>query len=249
MTDLPAAPAVRYGSHPDQAASLHLPAGEAPFAAVVLLHGGFWRERWDRTLMTPLAHDLATRGYAAWNIEYRRVGQEGGGWPGTLEDVEAAIERLAEQPEIDDASIVAVGHSAGGQLALWAASRPTRIRLAGVVALAAVSDLERAREFNADAVDAFLGGPPDRVPERYRGASPAALVPLGVPQVLVHGARDDVVPAWLSEDYSAAARAAGDDVELHVLPDADHFDVIDPRRQAWELAVERVQRLVRRVTR
>jgi acetyl esterase/lipase len=244
MTRLSPAPVVRYGSQPDHVANLHLPSGQAPFAAVVLLHGGFWRDRWDRTLMTPLAIDLAWRGYAAWNVEYRRVGQDGGGWPGTLEDVEAAVERLADEPEVDAESVVLVGHSAGGQLALWASSRQLRTRVAGVVGLAAVSDLERAREFNAKAVDAFVGGTPDQVPGHYAAASPASLLPLLVPQVLVHGARDDVVPAWLSEEYAAAARAAGDEVELHVLSGADHFDVIDPRHSAWSLVADCIERLL-----
>lgn len=240
----PPAPVVRYGAHPDQLAVLHLPAGEPPFAAVALLHGGFWRERWDRTLMTPLALDLAARGLAAWNVEYRRTGQEGGGWPGTPADVEAALGRLASVPEVDPTRIVAVGHSAGGQLALWAAAQRTRRPLAGVVALAALCDLERARELDAEAVEAFLGGPPEAVPERYAEASPRSLLPLGVPQVLVHGAADEVVPAPLSEEYAAAARASGDEVELVVVAGADHFDVIDPGHEAWRTAAERIERLL-----
>jgi acetyl esterase/lipase len=242
----PPAPVVRYGGHPDQLAILHLPAADPPFAAVALLHGGFWRDRWDRTLMTPLAHDLVSRGLAAWNVEYRRAGQEGGGWPGTLADVGAALERLAAAPEVDPSRIVAVGHSAGGQLALWAAAQRTQLRLAGVVALAALCDLERARELDAAAVEAFLGGPPETVPERYAEASPRSLLPLGVPQVLVHGALDEIVPARLSEEYAEAARAAGDEVELVVVAGADHFDVIDPGHEAWRVAVERIERLLAR---
>jgi acetyl esterase/lipase len=252
MSDAPAmgrpppAPVVRYGAHPDQVANLHLPAGDPPFPVVALLHGGFWRDRWDRTLMTPLAIDLARRGFAAWNIEYRRVGQEGGGWPGTLDDVRAALGALASVPEIDATRAVAVGHSAGGHLALWAAARCRDPRLAGVVGLAAVTDLELARRTNADAIDGFVGGSPAEMPDRYAEASPRALLPLGVPQVLVHGAADDVVPAELSESYAAAARAAGDDAELVLVAGSDHFDVVDPEHDAWQAVVARLERLLRR---
>lgn len=240
----PPAPAVRYGGHPDQLAVLHLPAGEPPFPAVALFHGGFWRDRWERTLMTPLAHDLAARGLAAWNVEYRRTGQEGGGWPDTLTDVAAALERLAAVPEVDATRIVAAGHSAGGQLALWAAAQPASLPLAGVVALAALCDLERARELDAEAVEAFLGGSPEAVPERYAESSPRSLLPLGVPQVLVHGALDEIVPATLSAEYAEAARAAGDEVELLLIPGADHFDLIDPAHEAWRAAVDELERLL-----
>ncbi len=240
----PPAPVVRYGNHPDQVANLHLPSGEPPFPTVVLLHGGFWRDRWDRTLMTPLAMDLAARGCAAWNVEYRRVGQKGGGWPGTLDDVAAALERLGTVPEVDASRVVTVGHSAGGQLALWAAARRAEPPIVAAVALAAICDLERARQLDADAVEAFLGGGPGDVPERYARASPRSLLPLGISQVLVHGSDDDIVPPDLSEAYAATARAAGDDVELVVVAGADHFDVIDPVHAAWHFVVERLERLL-----
>ncbi len=233
----PLAPAVRYGDHPEQVANLHLPAEEGgPWPAVVLLHGGFWRERWDRTLMTPLARDLARRGLVAWNVEYRRVGQAGGGWPGTLEDVAAALDALADVAEVDPARVVAVGHSAGGQLALWlGARRGGAVRLRGAVSLAGVCDLVRgdADRLGDGAVRGFLGASVAEEPDRYAAASPAALLPLGVPQLLVHGGRDDVVPPSQSRDYAAAALAAGDDVELIELPEAGHEDVIDPAGPAW----------------
>jgi acetyl esterase/lipase len=238
----PPAPVVRYGDHPDQVANLHLPAREGgPWAGVVLVHGGFWGERWDRTLMTPLAIDLARRGYAAWNVEFRRVGQDGGGWPGTLEDVDNAVDALGDVPEVDPERVVAVGHSAGGHLALWlAARRSARVRLRAAISLAGVVDLERAhRDGLGDAAIArFLGGDPEEVPDRYAAASPASLLPLGVPHLLVHGARDEIVPVTLSRSYAEAARAAGDDAELVELPGADHFDVIDPQHEAWAVVVE-----------
>ena len=243
---LPPAPVVRYGDHPDQVANLHAPAADGgPWPVVVLLHGGFWRDGWDRTLMTPLAHDLASRGFLAWNVEYRRVGQDGGGWPGTLADVAAAVDALADVPEADVGHVVAVGHSAGGHLALWLAARDRlpaeapgarpRVRLRLAVSLAGVADLIRGAEegFGDGACATFLGGSPAEVRERYAFASPAALVPLGVPQLLVHGRLDDVVPPSQSADYAAAARAAGDAVELVEVDGADHFAVIDPSLPPW----------------
>ncbi len=173
-------------------ANLHLPAREGgPWPCVVLLHGGFWRTGWDRTLMTALAADLARRGIAAWNVEYRRVGQDGGGWPGTFEDVAAAVDRLAEVDEVDAARVATCGHSAGGHLALWLAARhrlpdeapgaEPRVRPVAAIAQAAVCDLERAwrDDLGGGAVAGLLGSFEDE-PDRYAAASPAALAPVGV---------------------------------------------------------------------
>ncbi len=245
---IPPAPVVRYGSHPDQVANLHLPAVEGgPWPCVILIHGGFWRERWDRTLMTPLAIDLAQRGFAAWNIEYRRVGQEGGGWPGTFDDVAAAADALVDIAEVDQARLVAVGHSAGGHLALWLGSRSDgRVRVRAGVSQAGVADLAQAHadDLGGGAVAALLGGGPDEFPDRYTRASPAALVPLGAAQLLVHGAADDVVPPTQSRAYAERARAAGDDVELVEIAGANHFDVVDPAHEAWRTVVQRLPRLL-----
>ena len=253
---LPPARQIAYGDHPDQVGNLHLPSGEprgaaATWPTVILVHGGFWRYGWDRTLMTPLARDLASRGIAAWNIEYRRVGQEGGGWPGTLEDVAAAADVVPDLEEgLDVDRVVTVGHSAGGHLALWLAARhrlPERspganpqLRPCGVVSQAGVSDLVAGARagLGSGACQALLGGEPDDVPERYAVASPAALLPLGVPQLLVHGTRDDLVPPAQSRAYAAAARAAGDTADLVELPDADHFDVIEGTDPAWTAVVD-----------
>jgi acetyl esterase/lipase len=250
------APAVAYGEHPEQVANLHVPAEEGgPWPAVVLVHGGFWRQRWDRTTTTPLARDLAARGFVAWNLEYRRPGP-GADWPATLLDVAAGIDALADLDVVDVNRIVALGHSAGGQLALWAASRPAlppdapgarpRVRLRGAVSLAGVVDLVAGAEANLGdgACRAFLGGSPADVPERYALASPAARLPLGVPQLLVHGEVDDIVPPSQSRDYAAAAAAAGDEVELVELPGAGHFDVVEPADAAWLAVVERLPRLL-----
>ncbi len=233
-----------YGPEPDQHGALRLPDGHGPHPVAVLLHGGFWRDPWQRDLMDPLAVALTARGYATWNAEYRRVGA-GGGWPATLVDAAAAVDhvaQLAADHPLDPARTVLVGHSAGGQLALWSAGRdrapagPPAVPPAGVVALAPVADLVAAFEagLGDGAVEAFLRRTPAGGPDRYASASPAARLPLGARQVLVHGAADDLVPLDLSRRYVKAAAAAGDPVSLVEVPDAGHFDVIDPRSKAFE---------------
>jgi acetyl esterase/lipase len=244
---LPPAPSIRYGDERSQVGNFHLPAGDgAPWPCVALLHGGFWRSGWDRTLMTPLAHSLARRGVAVWNVDYRGTGVDGGGWPATLEDVAAALDQLARMEHVDTARVATCGHSAGGHLALWLAARtrlPTgapgadaRVAPVAAVALAGVADLvAAARDRLGDgAAQALLGGEPDSYPERYAAASPAELLPLGVPQLLVHGARDEIVPLTQSTDHAARALAAGDVVDLVTLPNDDHFDVIEPGGAAWK---------------
>ncbi|MGI8695788.1 MAG: alpha/beta fold hydrolase [Mycobacteriales bacterium] len=239
-----------YGGEPDQVGDLHLPAGPGPHPVTVVIHGGFWRAAYARSLGTPLAADLAAHGIAAWNIEYRRVGA-GGGWPATLHDVAAAVDHIAElagEFALDTARVTAVGHSAGGQLAGWLAGRDVlaagapgsgpRVRLIGAVSQAGVLDLRDAarHRLGAGAVEAFLGGSPRRVPERYAIASPVQLMPARVPVVCVHGRADDIVPLRQSERYAAAA---GDLGRVHVV-DGGHFAVIDVGGPAWQLAVRAV---------
>lgn len=248
----PPAPVVPYGEHPNQVANLHLPAGPGPFPVVVLLHGGFWRAGWDRTLMTPLGRDLAERGIAAWNVEYRRVGEEGGGWPGTFLDVAAAVDYVGGLEQVDLERLVTCGHSAGGQLALWLAGRhklaagepgsAPKVRPCGAVALAPVADFTGAWKdgFAREQLVGLLGGEPDDVPERYRCTDPLRLAPLGVPQVLVHGGADHVVPLAQSRAFARAARG---EAELLEFEGADHFDVIEPRHSAWQSVVDRLPRL------
>lgn len=252
----PAGPGVHaYGDDPAQVAELRLPDGTGPHPVVVLLHGGFWRSSYDRTLMEPLAADLVPRGWAAWNLEYRRVGQTGGGWPGTFDDVAAAIDHLqvlvdAGAP-LDLARVVAVGHSAGGHLALWSAGRHRLpagaagaepvVALAAAVSQSGVSDLVAAADgrVGGRAVPDLLGGTPAAVPDRYATCSPVALVPVGVPTLCVHGRRDDIVPIDQSERWVAAATDAGDSAEL-VPFDGGHFEVLDPTHQSWQVVVERL---------
>jgi dipeptidyl aminopeptidase/acylaminoacyl peptidase len=215
-----------YGAHPDQNAELFLPAGDGPFPLVVVLHGGWWQARRTRTklYMRPLSGDLVRHGFAVLNAEYRRVGGAGG-WPATFDDARAVVGVARRLPEA--ARVAVAGHSAGGHLALYAAAEGG---VDAAVALAAPSDLE-ARP--GPEVHALMGGTPDAVPERYASGSPIRRVPLGVPTLLVHGTRDDVVPPRRSRDFAATARDAGDDVTL-VEPDADHRQVVDPRHPAWK---------------
>jgi acetyl esterase/lipase len=246
-----------YGPGSDRFGELWRPTGAGPWPVAVLLHGGFWR--WDRTLalMGPLAADLARRGFAVWNLEYRRVGQPGGGWPGTLEDVAAGLDhltRLAARERLDLDRLVVAGHSAGGQLALWSAARPgleagapgagPRVVPGLVVSLAGVCDLHAGARtgIGEGAVAAFLGAGPDQAPERYRLASPLSRLPLGVPQLLLHGDADPRVPVGQSRAYAAAASAAGDPVELLELAGIDHMTVIDPTSAAWAEVVRQLRR-------
>jgi len=233
----------RYGEHPDQVVDLRLPGGPTDRPLVIFLHGGFWRAAYDRTHAGPLAADLAARGWPVVTVEYRRVGQAGGGWPGTLDDVAAALTAVPKLvTEVDTGAPILVGHSAGGQLALWAART---IAVRGVVALAGVCDLGTGYSMSLGngAVAALLGGGPADVPERYAEADPLARLPLGVPAIMVHGIEDGVVPVELSRRYAEAARAAGDRVELVALPDVEHYGVIDPESAAWPAVLRALDEL------
>jgi acetyl esterase/lipase len=236
----------RYGSHHWARADLYAPYAPGPHRVVVVLHGGYWRARYSKRTMKVACADLARRGLAAWNVEYRRIGRgQEGGWPATFDDVAAAIDHLAllDDPRLDLADgVAAIGHSAGGQLALWAASRRDAVvPVRRVVAQAAVCNLTVAGEPAWD----LLGGTPQEVPERYDFADPMRLLPLGVPTLLVHGAEDATVPVQRSREYAAAARAAGDDVTLVEPVPGGHRIHPDPRSEAWQVAAEWVARPVR----
>ena len=209
-----------YGDDPSQYGVLY---GEGPVA--VLIHGGFWRDRYDLTLMDALAADLASRGWAAWNIEYRRLGN-GGGVPYTLDDVGAAIDHLDQLPGVDLSRVVTIGHSAGGHLAAWAATRDhQRVAVTAVVSQAGVLDLQRAAELRLSngVVDRFLKSQPTDV------ASPIERLPLGVPALLTHGGRDDIVPVEISQRFAEASGAS-----LIVEPEEDHFGHLDPTNPLWK---------------
>jgi acetyl esterase/lipase len=236
---------LRYGEHPDQVADVRHAVG-TPKGCVLFLHGGFWRAAYDRAHVGPLAVALARSGFEVITPEYRRTGAPGGGWPGTLDDVAAAVRTVPPRvaPELP---LILAGHSAGGHLALWAGAGLAADGLAprGVLALAPVADLATAYHLDLDggAVAALLGGGPSEHPSRYAAADPMALLPLGVPTVIGHGDRDVQVPIEISRRFFAAARAAGDDVTLSEWPGVDHFDVIDPLSGIWPLIVTVVERI------
>ena len=232
---------VRYAAHDDGLVDVRLPEGQGPWPLVVLVHGGFWRQGYDRKHNRPMADALAAQGFVACSVEYRRVGGEGG-WPVTAEDVDAALAKL---PDLLDGLGVAittttlVGHSAGGHLVLWLANQGHAVDR--VVALAPVCDLRAAAAagLGAGATQAFLGGEPGEVPLAYDAADPAVRLAddPGCAVVLVHGTADDVVPVSLSEGLVAAHPT----VQLRAVEGADHFAVIDPLSSAWPTVLSAIR--------
>lgn len=246
---------IAYGPHPSQVGELYLPEGDGPFPVIVLFHGGYWSALWDRRGTTRLADALVGEGYAVWNVEYRRLGEEGGGWPGTFDDVSAAVDVLPElDPALDLTRVQVVGHSAGGQLAVWVAGRTDgRVRPRSAVSIAGLLDVAAgdAGKIGAELADpdapppadapeptrpelgpviagmagegmvhALFGGHREDVPDRYA----RAVQPLTVPLLQILGEDDDVIPLEYAGHPSA---------ELRRIPDANHFDVIDPGHPTW----------------
>ena len=237
-----------YGPDPSQEGDLWCPDGDGPHPVAVLFHGGFWYHAWERDLMDGLAVDLARRGVAAWNVEYRRVGA-GGGWPATGEDAARATDHLVALAPVyglDLGRVALVGHSAGAQLALWVAARGRRgeVHPALVVGLATIADLEEAMadRIGGGSVGRLLDTGGDGEPDvALADASPRARLPIGVPQLLAHAIDDDVVPPSQTMAYAGAARAAGDDVTLVELGAGGHFDLIDPATSAWATVSSELQ--------
>jgi len=252
---------VAYGTDSSQYGELRVPAGPGPHPVVVLVHGGCFKAAYATLRdLAPMADALKKAGVATWNIEYRRIGQSGGGWPGTYLDVGQAVDYLrvlASQHALDLGRVVIVGHSAGGHLATWAAARtrvpagsaihfdePLQVR--GVLDLAGPLDLTAniagyERLCRDTVITGLIGGTPAAVPERYAQASPMQLLPLGVPQVLLIGDREEFVPRPFAEAYVRAAAQAGDSVRLIVVPEVGHFEIASPRASPWprvESAIE-----------
>ena len=242
---------VAYGAEPEQFGDLWLPEGPGKHPVVVLIHGGCWLAEYPSVeLMAYMAKDLQGRGYAVWNLAYRRLGEPGGGYPGTFTDIATGLDRLRElAPEhhLDLKRVVVAGHSAGGHLTTWAAGRarlpkasPLRVakplKIRGAVSLAGINDLAAYRATGPDA----CGGPGtiDRLtagaalPD-YADTSPPAFLPIKVPLAVISGQLDPIVPPAFGVDFAARAKAAGDRVEEITIPEAGHFELIDPASAAW----------------
>ena len=236
---------VAYGASPSQFVDFRVPSGPGPHPIVMMIHGGFWRDRFDLLHEGPVCAALTASGFVTANVEYRRVGEPGGGWPGTFEDIAAALRCVRDHAAglaADPQRIVVAGHSAGGHLALRLAADDAALQ--GVVALAPVACLVEAWELDlgGGAVADFLQASPDTAPDRYDAVCPSRR-PAAVPRVLIHGDQDGIVPLDLSRQYLRLRAGDPAPVRLIELPGADHFDVIDVRSPAWNVVLGTVRAL------
>jgi acetyl esterase/lipase len=227
---------VPYGADANQFIDVRLPSGAGPHPALLNIHGGFWRAKYDLAHAGHLCESLRNLGVATFNVEYRRVGNPGGAWPGTFADIRLAynyVRQHLSQFHLEEKRLAVMGHSAGGQLALCLAAHERSVGQA--ISLAGVVDLQRAYSLHLsqDAVVEFLGGKPTDVPEHYREADPTALQIGHARQWLLHGTEDDTVPVAFSRDYVARKKKAGENVDLVEVEKAGHFDFIDPRSEAF----------------
>jgi acetyl esterase/lipase len=224
---------IRYGKAPQQFGDLFLPRGPGPHQAVIFIHGGFWRSAYNLEHAAHLCAALAQSGAAVWSLEYRRLGDPGGDWAGMSDDIIHGAQHMltvATRYNLDLKRVVAAGHSAGGQLALWLAAQEL-VDLRGVIPLAAISDLRRAYalQMNGGVVGELMGGSPDRVPQHYAAADPMELLPIPPPQRVLHGTADNIVPFDMSQRFAKASKNS----KLIPLAKAGHFDLIDPRSKVW----------------
>jgi acetyl esterase/lipase len=260
---------VQYGARKYQFGDLWVPAAKigTKLPVVVFLHGGWWQSAYDLAYAGELCAALKAEGVAVWSVEYRRVGETGGGWPATFQDVAAGFDfvaELAKKHPLDLTRVVAVGHSAGGHLAFWLAGRHhlpetselhglrvPAVPLHGVIALAGVVDLRLTIDLagyftfahDKGEVVSLMGGTPMQVPERYRAGNPGDLLPLSVPQVLIQGTEDSQIPPQLPERWAEMARRQGDTVTVTMVPGAGHFDVVDPQSMAWPVVKAAVRKM------
>ena len=242
---------IAYGADSLQWGVLRIPEGEGPHPVVVMMHGGCWVGLHRPRHVEPLMDAVTDRGWATWSLSHRQANDNGGGWTGTFDDVGAGIDyvrELAGHFDLDTSRVVAMGHSAGGHLALWAAGRDgyrpgdalyatDPLQLAGAVSLGGIADLRAhvAQEVNpcGEAVLQLMDYTPDDLPERYAEASPAERLPLGTPQLFLHGRQDYVIPWQQISAYAEVATSAGDEVRVHFFEEASHFEVIAPASEAW----------------
>lgn len=256
---------IHYGKDSLQFGDLRIPKKGRNHPVVVIIHGGCWLAEYDHTLMDAMATHLTRQGYATWNMEYRRVGDIGGGWPNTFLDVTSGLNNLkylADKYELNLRKIVVVGHSAGGHLALWLAGKdnllpaipiadpdPRPLPISGVVSLAGIVDLSTylIRDGEDDecglSVDELIGGAPEVFPDRYRLGSPIGLLPTGTEQILITGKRDDIVPISHINPYLDLAIIAGEEIESVEVDNAGHFELIAPGSVAWPLVEEAIKKL------
>jgi len=257
---------VRYGQDRLQVADLWLPAGDRLHPIVLMVHGGCWQtEIADRRIMNWIADDLRKRGIAVWNIDYRGVDRDGGGYPGTFLDAATATDALRENAakyNLDISRLVAVGHSAGGHLALWLAARPRLpkgsalrtgdpLPIATVISLGGLPDLEEAARppgsgCGTEIIDKLVGPPTMSSRDVYADTSIPRLGPLGVAQVLINGAQDRIIPPAYAEGYAAPMRAKGDDVRVRMIERTGHVELIAPESAAWAATVEEIERALKR---
>jgi acetyl esterase/lipase len=239
----PPARTTAYGPDPAQVYDVRLPPGQATGTTIVVVHGGFWRAAYDRSHAAPQAQAFADAGYPTAVLEYRRTGMPGGGWPGTVQDVTAGIAAVRRDRDLPP-TLVLVGHSAGGHLAVWAAGEPWAAELAGVVSLAGVLDLTRGwlQRLGDGAVEAFLGGTPTSVPDRYDKADPTVRARLA-PVAIVHGLQDQEVPVGQSRSYLEHTARALAPATLRELPGVGHYELIDPGDPAFDEVLAAVDRL------
>ncbi|HEX2337216.1 MAG TPA: alpha/beta hydrolase [Hyphomicrobiaceae bacterium] len=257
---------ITYGTDPNQYGDLRIPPGPGPHPVVVLIHGGCFKAAYATADdLSAMADVLKADGIATWNIEYRRLGQPGGGWPGTYHDAGRAVDHvrvIAGEYYLDLDRVVVVGHSAGGHLAMWTAARrrltkTSDIYVADPLELRGVMDLAGPVDLAADipnyetlcrdtVITSLLGGTPAAVPEHYAQASAIKLLPLGVPQVLVLGSHEEFVPLRLVEAYVKAATQAGDNVRHILIPGAGHFEIASPLSFTWPQVKAAIRSLLER---
>jgi len=264
----PAPPAdqrITYGSNEFQFGELRLPKGakgakgDGPHPVAIVIHGGCWMSQYGLSYMGHLSAALAESGVATWSVEYRRIGNEGGGWPGTFVDVSRAADHLralAKTYPLDLKRVIATGHSAGGHLALWLATRKNLpkdspvyssdpLPLLGVVSIAGITDLRRTGTACDGNVAQLMGGSADDKAAIYNLASPIELLPLGIPYAIVQGDSDPIIPLAMARDYVDAAKKKGDDPKLVVIEKAGHFEVVDPKSFAWAAVKDEVLALLK----
>jgi acetyl esterase/lipase len=252
---------VTYGPEPQHFAELRFPKGPGPSPLLMMIHGGFWQAVYDLNHTGLLCADLTTRNVVTCNLEYRRLGNQGGGWPGTFQDISVAADRTLEillrDPRVDTSRTTVMGHSAGGHLALWLVSRHKVVRgsplyvgrrspISNAISLSGVPNLQLGwkQHLGNGVVSKLMGGAPEEFPDRYAAGSPVDLLPTGGRQVLLHGTADNIVPISQSESFVRRAKEVGNDTTFVKLDGVGHFELIDPESSAWRTVAETVLNLL-----